>query len=74
VWRQIPLGDRAVDLALNVFAPRNAPELGRVVRPGGTLLSVTPTSMHLHDLATLHSIRIDPDKTARLRRALGPWF
>jgi 23S rRNA (guanine745-N1)-methyltransferase len=74
VWRQIPLGDRAVDLALNVFAPRNAPELGRVVRPGGTLLSVTPTSMHLHELATLHSIRIDPDKTARLRRALGPCF
>jgi len=67
VWRQIPL-------ALNVFAPRNGPELGRVVRPGGTVLSVTPTSRHLHELATLHSIRIDPDKTARLRRELGPWF
>ena len=74
VWRQIPLGDRAVDLALNVFAPRNGAELGRVVRPGGTVLSVTPTSTHLHELATLHSIRIDPDKTARLRRELGPWF
>jgi len=74
VWRQIPLGDRAVDLALNVFAPRNGPELGRIVRPGGTVLSVTPTSTHLHELATLHSIRIDQDKTARLRRALGPWF
>lgn len=74
VWRQIPLGNRSVDLALNVFAPRNGPELGRVVRPGGTVLSVTPTSAHLHELATLHSIRIDPDKTARLRRELGPWF
>ena len=74
VWRQIPLGDRTVDLALNVFAPRNGPELGRVVRPGGTVLSVTPASTHLHELAALHSMRIDPDKTARLRRALGPWF
>ena len=74
VWRQIPLGNRAVDLALNVFAPRNGPELGRVVRPGGTVLSVTPTSTHLHELASLHSIRVDPDKTARLRRELGPWF
>ncbi len=74
VWRQIPLGDRAVDLALNVFAPRNGPELGRVVRPGGTVLSVTPTSTHFHELATLHSIQIDPDKTARLRHELGPWF
>jgi 23S rRNA (guanine745-N1)-methyltransferase len=74
VWRQIPLGNRAVDLALNVFAPRNGPELGRVVRPGGAVLSVTPTSTHLHQLAALHSIRIDPDKTARLRRELAPWF
>jgi 23S rRNA (guanine745-N1)-methyltransferase len=74
VWRQIPLADGAVDLALNVFAPRNGPELGRVVRPGGTVLSVTPTATHLHELATLHSIRIDPDKTARLRRGLDPWF
>ena len=74
VWRQIPLADRAVDLALNVFAPRNGPELGRVVRPGGTMLSVTPTARHLRELAPLHSIRIDPDKAARLRRALDPWF
>lgn len=74
VWRQIPLDDGAVDLALNVFAPRNGPELGRVVRAGGTVLSVTPTSTHLHELASLHSMRIDPDKNARLRRALGPWF
>jgi 23S rRNA (guanine745-N1)-methyltransferase len=74
VWRQIPLADRAVDLALNVFAPRNGLELGRVVRPGGTILSVTPTSTHLHELASLHSIRIDPDKTARLHCALDPWF
>lgn len=73
-WRQIPLADRAVDLALNVFAPRNGPELGRVVRPGGTMLSVTPTSTHLHELAPLHLIRIDPDKAARLRCVLDPWF
>jgi 23S rRNA (guanine745-N1)-methyltransferase len=74
VWRQIPLADRVVDLALNVFAPRNGLELARVVRPGGTMLSVTPTSTHLHELAPFHSIRVDPDKTARLRRALDPWF
>lgn len=74
VWRQIPLGDRTVDVALNVFAPRNGPELARVVRPGGMMLSVTPAPMHLHELATLHSMRIDLEKTARLRRTLAPWF
>ena len=74
VWRRIPLGDHTVDLALNVFAPRNGPELGRVVRLGGIVLSVTPTSTHLHELAALHSIGIEPDKTARLLRTLEPWF
>jgi SAM-dependent methyltransferase len=74
VWRRIPVGDRTVDVALNVFAPRNGAELGRVVRPGGTVLSVTPTSAHLQELASLHSIRIDPHKTLRLHRALGTWF
>lgn len=74
VWRRIPLADRTVDLTLNVFAPRNGPELGRVVRAGGIVLSVTPISTHLHELAALHSIRIDRDKTTRLRRALEPWF
>lgn len=74
VWRQIPLGDRTVDLALNVFAPRNGTELGRVVRPSGAVLSVTPTSSHLQELANLHSIRIDPDKTARLGQTLGSCF
>lgn len=74
VWRQIPLADRAVDVALNVFAPRNGAELGRVIRPGGTVLSVTPTSKHLHELAALHSIRLDPEKVTRLRRVLDRWF
>lgn len=74
VWRQIPLGDHTVDLALNVFAPRNPSELGRVVRPGGSLVCVTPTSTHLRELALLHSIRIDPEKTTRLECRLGSWF
>lgn len=74
VWRQIPLADRAVDVALNVFAPRNGAELGRVIRPGGTVLSVTPTSTHLHELAALHSIRVDPEKVTRLQRVFDRWF
>jgi len=41
-WRQIPLRDATADLALDVFAPRNAPELRRVVRPGGAVVVVTP--------------------------------
>ena len=72
VWQRIPLGDDTVDLALSVFAPRNGPELVRVVRPGGAVLVATPTSDHLHELAALHTIRVDPSKLARLRRRLTP--
>ena len=72
VWQQIPLGDGTVDLALSVFAPRNGAELVRVVRPEGALLVVTPTSAHLHELATLHTVRVDPSKLDRLRRQLTP--
>jgi SAM-dependent methyltransferase len=71
VWQQIPLADGSVDLALSVFAPRNGAELARVLRPGGALMVVTPAPEHLHELATLHTIRIDPCKLERLHRQLG---
>ncbi|HUJ35667.1 MAG TPA: methyltransferase domain-containing protein [Solirubrobacteraceae bacterium] len=72
VWQQIPLGDATVDLALSVFAPRNGAELVRVVRPDGAVLVATPTSAHLHELAALHTVRVDPSKLERLRRRLTP--
>ncbi len=72
VWQQIPLGDATVDLALNVFAPRNGAELARILRPGGALIVVTPGPDHLHELAMLHTVRVDPRKRERLRRQLLP--
>ena len=74
VWGQIPVADGAADLVLNVFAPRNGGELGRVVRPGGALLVATPAADHLRELRDLHRLSIQPDKTARLREQLEPWF
>ncbi|MCX7521533.1 SAM-dependent methyltransferase [Microbacterium sp. STN6] len=50
VWHPLPLRTGAADVLLNVFAPRNADEFARVVRPGGALLSVVPTSSHLLQL------------------------
>jgi 23S rRNA (guanine745-N1)-methyltransferase len=74
VWSQIPVVDRAADLVLDVFAPRNGPELGRVVRTGGTLLVATPAAGHLRELRGLHRLSIQPDKPTRLREQLAPWF
>jgi SAM-dependent methyltransferase len=72
VWQHVPLDDDTVDLALSVFAPRNGAELARVLRPNGTVIVVTPTPHHLHELAELHTIMVDPRKLERLSQQIGP--
>ncbi|GAA3058692.1 rRNA (guanine-N1)-methyltransferase [Kitasatospora albolonga] len=74
-WRPLPLQDRSAELLLNVFAPRNGPEMRRVLRPGGRLLLVTPTSRHLGELvAALGLLSVDEEKERRTEEKLSPWF
>ena len=42
LWRPLPIRDDTVDVALNVFAPRNGGEFARVLRPDGRLVVVVP--------------------------------
>src|SRR4051812_23114708 len=66
LWRTLPLADGSASLVLNVFAPRNGPEFHRVLRPGGTLLVVTPAADHLTELVAAYGlIHVDPDKAER---------
>lgn len=75
VWQPFPLRDAAVDLVLNVFAPRNGAEFRRVLRPSGALLVVTPTVRHLAELrGELGLLEIDPAKEERLQRTLEDRF
>ncbi|MBP0461782.1 methyltransferase domain-containing protein [Streptomyces montanisoli] len=76
VFRPFPLADGAVDVVLDVFAPRNPAEFHRVLRPTGRLVVVRPTGRHL---AELHgrlpaAVTVDPCKEQRLHRALDPYF
>ncbi|MGW3045091.1 putative RNA methyltransferase [Kitasatospora sp. NPDC001159] len=72
-WRPLPLRDASADLMLNVFAPRNGPEIRRVLRPGGTLLLVSPTARHLRELvAALGLLSVDEEKQRRIDEKLGP--
>ncbi|WP_441246086.1 putative RNA methyltransferase [Kitasatospora sp. McL0602] len=74
-WRRLPLRDGCADLLLNVFAPRNGPEIRRVLRPGGRLLLVSPTSRHLRELvAALGLLSVDEDKERRIDEKLSPWL
>ncbi|WP_432928580.1 putative RNA methyltransferase [Microbispora sp. CA-135349] len=75
VWRPLPVADGRVDVLLNVFAPRNAEEFARVLRPGGTLVVVTPAPGHLSPLVErLGLLSVDEDKERRLEESLGGRF
>ena len=47
---RLPMADGRCDLMMNVFAPADAQEFHRVLRPGGTLLRVVPLERHLWEL------------------------
>lgn len=46
----LPVADGACNLLLNVFAPVEAAEFARVLRPGGKLLRAIPLERHLWEL------------------------
>ena len=74
-WREIPLRDDAAQVILNVFAPRNAEEMARVLARGGSLLVVTPNQAHLAELvAVLGMVRVDEEKERRLTESLAGSF
>jgi len=74
-WRGLPLRESSVDVAINVFAPRNSAELRRILAPDGVLVVATPTGAHLAELVErLGLLRVDETKDARLREQLGGDF
>lgn len=46
----LPVADASCDLLLNLFAPHDAAEFARVLRPGGALLRAIPLERHLWEL------------------------
>lgn len=46
----IPVKDSAFDAAMHLFAPTNAAEFRRVIKKGGSLLSVMPAANHLYEM------------------------
>ena len=62
-------------LMLNVFAPRNAAEMARVLAPTGRLLVVTPNQQHLAELVdVLGLVSVDEEKERRLQASLAGEF
>jgi len=75
VWQPLPVADDAVDVVTVVFAPRNAAEFARVLRPAGRLVVVTPRPGHLAEVsARTGMLGIEPAKEERLAASLGADF
>jgi 23S rRNA (guanine745-N1)-methyltransferase len=75
LWKELPVRFGVVDTVLSVFSPRNAAEFARILRPGGRLITVTPTPDHLAELIDhLGLLSVDPDKGDRLQAKLTGLF
>ncbi|GAA1159335.1 methyltransferase domain-containing protein [Kribbella jejuensis] len=74
-WRELPIIDDSAQVLLNVFAPRNAKEMARILAPGGRLLVVTPNQQHLAELVdVLGMVSVDEEKERRLQDSLSGEF
>lgn len=74
-WQPLPIRDGSIDVVLDVFAPRNASEFRRILRPGGMLLVVVPRPEHLLELrADGRVLQIPEGKAAALVEELEPDF
>lgn len=75
VWQPFPVADAAVDVVTVVFAPRNAAEFARVLKPSGRLVVVTPRPGHLAEIASQAGmLGIEAEKEERLADALTGHF
>jgi 23S rRNA (guanine745-N1)-methyltransferase len=75
VWRTLPVRGNAVQLVLDVFAPRNAAEVSRILVPDGAFLVATPNPAHLEPLvSTFGMIGVQENKRERLADSLCPFF
>lgn len=75
LWQPLPLEASRADVVLVIFAPRNANEFARVLKPKGTLVIVTPRPQHLAEVAqTAGMLGMQPEKQAALVESMGSHF
>lgn len=74
LWQPLPLASNAVDLLLDVFAPRNVAEYARVLRPGGLAVVVTPGDTHLGQLRSAGMLKVQGEKLRQLAEQMAPAF
>lgn len=72
VWGPLPVRTGVSAAVLSIFAPRNAAETARILRPDGVYVVVTPTRRHLRELVdAIGMVDVDACKQERLDAQLG---
>jgi len=75
LWQPLPVEAARADAVLVIFAPRNAAEFARVLKPRGRLVVVTPRPGHLAQIARQAGLLgIQPEKEAGLVQAMAGHF
>ncbi|RAN74234.1 hypothetical protein B5P43_29400 [Bacillus sp. SRB_336] len=75
LWQPLPVEAGRADVVLVVFAPRNAAEFARVLKPAGRLVVVTPRPGHLAEIARQACLLgIQPEKEAALAASMDAHF
>ncbi|MFC8303374.1 putative RNA methyltransferase [Specibacter sp. NPDC057265] len=75
LWQPLPVHTGVADLVLVVFAPRNAAEFARILKPEGALVVITPTAAHLASMAReMGMLGIQEGKEEALIQALAQHF
>ncbi|CAB0557847.1 methyltransferase domain-containing protein [Corynebacterium diphtheriae] len=66
-WSRLPLRDASIDAITVVFAPRNASEFARVLKPAGQVVVLTADAGHLEELREpLGIIGVEKGKVQRM--------
>lgn len=66
-WARLPIRDNSIDAITVIFAPRNAAEFARVLKPGGQVVVLTAATGHLGELrAPLGIIDVERGKVERM--------
>ena len=71
----LAIKDNALQVMLNIFAPRNAAEYARVLAPQGLLLVIIPGPGHLLELrSALHLLKIEENKEQHVMEQFAEQF
>jgi 23S rRNA (guanine745-N1)-methyltransferase len=75
VRKRLYVEDGSADALLSVFAPRNAAEFARVVRPGGSVLIAIPSPAHMANVrADYGMLDIEESKEERIEQQFNASF